>query len=74
MFGVPDDEWGERVHAALHVRPGEPLDATEITAFCREHLAGYKAPRRVVFVAQVPRAPNGKADYRTAREQALASG
>ena len=41
VFGVPDDEWGERVHAALHVRPGARSPAG-VTAFCREHMAGYK--------------------------------
>ena len=43
-----------------------------IIAEVKQHLAGYKAPKHVVFVAEVPRAPNGKADYRTAREQAVA--
>ena len=36
----------------------------------KRQLAGFKAPRRVVFVPQVPRAPNGKADYRTAQQYA----
>ena len=54
--------------------PGATTDEAAIIAEVKQHLAGYKAPKRVVFVAQVPRAPNGKADYRTAREQALASG
>jgi acyl-CoA synthetase (AMP-forming)/AMP-acid ligase II len=39
----------------------------------RERLAGYKAPRRIVFVDKVPRAPNGKADYAGARSLAAAS-
>ena len=54
--------------------PGATTDESAIITEVKQHLAGYKAPKRVVFVAQVPRAPNGKADYRTAREQALASG
>jgi len=45
-------------------------EATVITAV-KSELAGYKAPKRVVFVAQVPRAPNGKADYKTAKQYAL---
>ena len=45
-----------------------------IIAEVKQHLAGYKAPKHVVFVDQVPRAPNGKADYRTARQQAVDAG
>ena len=36
----------------------------------KRQLAGFKAPKRVVFVAQIPRAPNGKADYKTAKQYA----
>jgi fatty-acyl-CoA synthase len=37
----------------------------------KQQLAGFKAPKRIVFVADVPRAPNGKADYKTAKQHAL---
>jgi acyl-CoA synthetase (AMP-forming)/AMP-acid ligase II len=68
VFGVPDDEWGERVHAAVHVRPGEALTAEEITAFCREHMAGYKVPREVSFHDVFPRDAAGKLLKRQLRE------
>lgn len=43
-----------------------------IIASVKTQLAGFKAPKRVVFVSQIPRAPNGKADYKTARDLAIA--
>src|SRR3970282_966390 len=60
VFGVPDADWGERVHAALQLSPGTALTAAEVTAFCRERLAHYKAPRQVSFHAQFPRDTAGK--------------
>ena len=68
VFGVPDDEWGERVHAALHVRPGQTLTPEEITAFCREHMAGYKVPREISFHDVFPRDAAGKLLKRQLRE------
>jgi 3-oxocholest-4-en-26-oate---CoA ligase len=74
VVGLPDDRFGEAVTAVVSLSPGATPDEAAIIAEVKQHLAGYKAPKRVVFVSQVPRAPNGKADYRTAREQALTSG
>ncbi|MBW2267009.1 MAG: AMP-binding protein [Deltaproteobacteria bacterium] len=72
VFGIPDDEWGESVKAAVELRPGfEPsaaLDA-EIRAFAREHLASYKVPRSIDFEAELPRDPNGKLLVRRLRER-----
>ena len=68
VFGVPDDEWGERVHAALHVRPGETLASEEIIAFCRLHMAGYKVPREISFHDVFPRDAAGKLLKRQLRE------
>ena len=68
VFGVPDEEWGERVHAALQVRDGETLTAEEITVFCREHMAGYKVPREVSFHDVFPRDAAGKLLKRQLRE------
>src|SRR3546814_662565 len=45
VFGVPDEEWGEAVHAVITTYDGEPLADEDVQAFCREHLAGYKVPR-----------------------------
>jgi acyl-CoA synthetase (AMP-forming)/AMP-acid ligase II len=68
VFGVPDDEWGERVHAAIQLRPGAHLDAGEVIEFCRRHLAGFKLPRDVSFHAALPRDSAGKLVKRVLRE------
>jgi acyl-CoA synthetase (AMP-forming)/AMP-acid ligase II len=68
VFGVPDDEWGERVHAALELRPGETMSADEVRAFCRRHLADYKTPREVSFHERLPRDGAGKLVKRVLRE------
>jgi len=68
VFGVPDDEWGERVHAAVSVCPGETLGVDEVLSFCRQHLADYKVPREVSFHAALPRDTAGKLVKRVLRE------
>jgi len=68
VFGVPDDEWGERVHAAVQLRPGASLTAEDVTGFCRRHLADYKAPREVSFHEALPRDDAGKLVKRALRE------
>jgi len=68
VFGVPDAEWGERVHAAVQLRPGLSASARDIIDFCRAHLADYKAPREVSFHADFPRDTAGKLVKRVLRE------
>lgn len=68
VFGVPDDEWGERVHAAVLVRPGESLTAEALRAFARGHLADYKVPRDVSFHERFPRDAAGKLVKRLLRD------
>jgi acyl-CoA synthetase (AMP-forming)/AMP-acid ligase II len=68
VFGVPDDAWGERVHAAVQLRPGAALTAAELQAFARERLAGYKVPREVSFHDTFPRDSAGKLLKRVLRE------
>jgi fatty-acyl-CoA synthase len=66
-MGVPDERFGPIVAALVQRgRDGEP-DACAVVAAARQSLAGYKVPRLVIFVDQVPRAPNGKIDYPAAR-------
>ena len=60
MIGVPDERWGETVKALVVRAPGSTVDADELVAFARERLAGYKLPRSVEFVAELPRSPAGK--------------
>ena len=60
MFGIPDDEWGEAVHAIVVVRPGASMPTPAIEAFARQHLAGYKVPRSYSFMVEIPRTGSGK--------------
>jgi len=72
VFGIPDDEWGESVKAAVELAPGfEPSEdlEREILAFGREHLAGYKVPRSIDFEAELPRTASGKLYTRRLRDR-----
>jgi len=68
VFGVPDDDWGERVHAAVRLRAGQALTADELRAFARKHLADYKVPREVSFPEDFPRDSAGKLVKRLLRD------
>ncbi len=68
VFGVDDERFGQRVVAIASLAPGQSADPDTIITHVKEHLAHYKAPKQLVIVHDVPRAPNGKADYATARE------
>jgi acyl-CoA synthetase (AMP-forming)/AMP-acid ligase II len=72
VVGVPDKRWGERVAALLQPREGKVPELEELKEHCRSRIAGYKVPRELLLVAEVPRLPNGKPDYRRAKEQARA--
>lgn len=60
VFGIPDEKWGEEVHAVVVLAPGSALDAAAVMAYAREHLAGYKIPRSVGFANEIPRNASGK--------------
>ena len=49
VIGVPDDKWGERVHAIVRLKAGEVASAEEIIAHCHRHIAGFKCPRSIDF-------------------------
>ncbi len=70
VVGVPDRRWGERVAALLQPRSGAAPTLEELQEHCRTQIAGYKVPREVLIVSEVPRLPNGKPDYRRAKDQA----
>jgi fatty-acyl-CoA synthase len=70
VVGVDDDKFGQAVTAVASLAEGaEPAEA-DVIATVKEQLASYKAPKRVIFVNEVPRAPNGKADYKAAQKLA----
>ncbi|MFI5973302.1 acyl-CoA synthetase [Streptomyces sp. NPDC051452] len=74
VAGVPDATWGHHVAAVVQLRRGAPRPSlADIQAHCRTRLAGYKVPRQLVVTDTVQRSPSGKADYRWAREVAVAA-
>jgi fatty-acyl-CoA synthase len=72
VYAAPDPVWGESVEAAVVVRSGAQVTAGELIELCRGRLASFKKPRRIVFVAAIPRTSVGKVDKRALR--ALAAG
>lgn len=60
VIGLPDERWGERVCAVVVARPGTTVTTDELVDLARAHLAGFKAPREVVFLADLPRNASGK--------------
>jgi fatty-acyl-CoA synthase/long-chain acyl-CoA synthetase len=68
VFGIPNEEWGEAVHAVVVTQPGTRLAASEVIDWAREHLASYKIPRSVSFLDEIPRNGSGKILKRVLRE------
>ena len=60
VFAIPHPRWIEAVAAVVVPRAGATVAPEEITAFCRERLAGFKTPRYVVIAAELPKNPSGK--------------
>jgi long-chain acyl-CoA synthetase len=60
VIGIPDDDMGKSVLAVVELRRGDKATTEELIAFTRGELAHYKCPRRVEFVAELPREPQGK--------------
>ncbi len=60
VVGVPHDEWGEEIGAAVVLHDGEELPAEEVSAYVKERIAAYKYPRVVWFLDDLPKGPTGK--------------
>lgn len=69
VFGTPDPDWGELVTAAIVIRAGYTPTDSDMIHFVKERLAGYKTPRLIVFVAELPKTGSGKIFKRGLREQ-----
>ena len=67
VVGVPDDYWGEAVHAVVVLETGSTLDAKALIVFCGQHIAGYKKPKSVDFVDALPTSAYGKVLRREVR-------
>jgi acyl-CoA synthetase (AMP-forming)/AMP-acid ligase II len=69
VVGIPDEKWGDRIHAVVVTR--RPLAEDDVLGFCAERLAGYKRPRGVTFRNALPKSPVGKILRREARDGVL---
>lgn len=68
VIGIPDDQWGEAVHAIVVLREGESVTEEEIFSFCRGKMGGFERPRSVEVVGELPRNASGKVLKRELRE------
>ncbi|MGK2930090.1 MAG: acyl-CoA synthetase [Acidimicrobiales bacterium] len=68
--GIPDERFGEAVTAVVEAKPGQTIDEAELIAHVKNRLAAYKAPKSVVVVDGIGRAPNGKVDYKRLKGEA----
>lgn len=68
VYGIPDEKWGEAVHATIQLKPGESVTQETIIAFCKEGLASVKSPKSIDFIEDLPRSPVGKVLKRTLRD------
>ena len=73
VVGVPDERYGQSVAAVVQAREGHEVELEDLRAFLREHLSGYKLPRAITLVEEIPRNATGKAQYPRAKEMAMAS-
>jgi long-chain acyl-CoA synthetase len=68
VVALPDQLWGEKVHAVVVLKEGRKATAEELMNFCRDKLAGYKRPRSVDFLEELPKSSTGKILRRKVRE------
>jgi acyl-CoA synthetase (AMP-forming)/AMP-acid ligase II len=60
VIGAPDDRWGESITAVIALEPAAAIDQDQVIAFCRTKLGGFKVPKRVTFVEELPKSGVGK--------------
>ncbi|MFV0308325.1 MAG: AMP-binding protein [Desertimonas sp.] len=73
VVGLPDERFGEAITALVEPHDGFEIDGPTLIAHVKEHLAGYKAPKRVIAIPSVGRAANGKLDYKALKSVAAAT-
>lgn len=61
VIGLPDEKWGEAVTAVIVKKPGVEVTESDIITFCKEEMAGFKIPKKVIwYEGTIPRTPTGK--------------
>ena len=73
VVGLPDEKYGQTVAAVVQAREGQKVELEELRGFLRSHLSGYKLPRVLTLVDEIPRNAAGKAQYPRAKELALSA-
>jgi acyl-CoA synthetase (AMP-forming)/AMP-acid ligase II len=68
VIGVPHEKWGEAVKAVVSPKPGHEVDPDSVIAWARERIAGFKVPKSVDVIPELPRNPNGKILRRALRD------
>ena len=68
VVGVPDPNWGDRIHAVVSLRPGHALEPETLRHFCRDRIAGFKIPKTIEIWRELPKGPTGKIQKRTILE------
>ena len=68
MIGIPDQRWGEQVHAVVVLHPDSSVSEMDLLVFARENLAGYKVPKSVEVVEELPTNATGKVLKKILRE------
>jgi acyl-CoA synthetase (AMP-forming)/AMP-acid ligase II len=69
VIGTPHPDWGEAVTAVVELNAGEEVDEAELIALCKQKLGSVRAPKRIDFVAHLPRSANGKVLRKQVRQQ-----
>ena len=71
VFGIPDDHWGEAVHAAVEPKPGATVDVNEIIGFLKRELGSVKSPKVMHVYESLPKSAVGKVLKTKVRDAAL---
>jgi acyl-CoA synthetase (AMP-forming)/AMP-acid ligase II len=67
VVGIPDEKWGEAVHAIVILKPDQKATEQDLIHFCKERIARYKAPKSVEFMRELPKTGSGKIEKKTLR-------
>jgi len=69
VIGIPDERWGEKVHAVVSLHPGQKVSPEELLDWCKDKISGYKRPRSFDIIPELPKSPVGKILKRELRDQ-----